>query len=103
MSQGKALYQFEENDPVAKAVENAIDNKDPPVVEAGPASNAVTILNHTKFNDEKSLLPDNVIIKEVKEYTMENQNDLKTMNDKGGLDIKKEPSGPGKAMLMSKF
>ena len=33
---------------------------------------------------------------------MENQNDLKTLNDKVGLDIKKEPTGPGKsALLMS--
>ena len=32
---------------------------------------------------------------------MENQDNLKIMNDKVGLDIKKEPSGPGKAKLMS--
>ena len=43
----------------AKAVEEAIDNKDPPIVEVGPARKAVISLNHTKFKDEIPPLSDN--------------------------------------------
>ena len=59
---------------VAKAVEETIDNKGPPIVEVGPAREAVISQNHTKFKDEIPPLSDNDMDEEVNESTNEEQN-----------------------------
>ena len=59
---------------VAKAVEEAIDNKDPPNFEVGPARKAVISLNHTKNKDEIPPLSDNDMDEEVNESTNEEKN-----------------------------
>ena len=59
---------------VAKTVEEAIDNKDPPIVEVGPTRKAGISLNHTKFKDEIPPLSDNDMDEEMKESTNEEQN-----------------------------
>ena len=60
--------------PVAKAVEDAINDKDPITNEVGPARKAVISLNHTKNKDEIPPLSDNDMDEEVNESTNEEKN-----------------------------
>lgn len=73
MSSGKATlvtinYKVEL---VAKAVDEAIDNKDPPNFEVGPARKAVTSVNHSKNKDEILPPSNNVMDEEVNKSTNE--------------------------------
>ena len=95
---------------VAKAVKNAIINKDPLKVEhkVGPAKKAVISLNHTKFKDEIPPLSDNDMDDEVNESTCDSTQFIEgiTTHNKGKAastinvsNIEKQNSGHAEDLI----